>query len=429
MQDTRQIAALIRKYLRKELTEAEKATLQQWLDADPARKSYLESIVEGNGLLDDLKLYHTLWGKDNGDARMARIHQRIHHGLFQQPAASTIHRLAKWLPYVAAILIMALVGAYVFFGEQLNLTSKIVQLESEDIAPGGNRATLTLANGQTINLSAEQSGIVVGDEDITYQNGTSLALSAAGGGRLAATPGTEKGNLGTNYYVLSTPRGGTYQVTLPDGTNVWLNAASTLKYPSHFTGDERTVELTGEAYFDVAKAERQKNKKAQKQAWPFLVVSNGQRVAVLGTQFNISAYPDEPETKTTLVAGKVKVSNLTSHSSQLLVPGQQSIVRGAAIKMQHVNTEQYTAWRSGRFSFDGKPFDQIMNEMGRWYNFTVRYEGDIPPDRFLGDAYRTDNLGTVLQFLETSNIRYRVERASASSYLLIISNRKEATTP
>ncbi|MBK1440981.1 FecR domain-containing protein [Parapedobacter sp. ISTM3] len=423
MQAPRQIAAVIRKYLRNELTEAEEATLQQWLDADPARKSYLNSVIEGDGLLDDLRLYHTLWGKDHGDARMVRIHQRIHQGLSQQSVPSKIYRPLKWLPYAAAVLIAVSATAYFFLDDPV-VEQQIAVVNAEAIVPGGNRATLTFANGQTIDLSAEQGGIVVGD-GVTYLDGTEI---------LDDKQAVRKESLasGVSYLLsLATPKGGIYQVTLPDGTNVWLNAASTLKYPSQFDDKERVVELAGEAYFEV---------KPTPMSQPFKVVTPGQTVQVLGTHFNISAYPDDPETKTTLVAGKVKVSLAGSRQKSasdsrlrpadyVLRPGEQAINRGAQIQIVDVNTDQYTAWRSGRFSFNGKPFDQIMKEMGRWYNFTVRYEGDIPPDRFLGDAYRTDNLGTVLQFLETSNIRYRVEQASADSYLLIISNGKEATKP
>src|SRR5690606_27967693 len=197
------------------------------------------------------------------------------------------------------------------------------------------RATLTLADGRTIDLSEAQTGIVVG-EDVMYNDGSEVMEH-----RQDNLSGTQKGSLKTNYFVLSTPKGGTYQVTLPDGSKVWLNAGSTLKYPSRFSDGERIVEMTGEAYFSVIRDEER----------PFRVTSNGQQVEVLGTEFNVTAYPDDRETKTTLVEGSVRValttgrSPVTSRSPITLKPGEQSIVRGANIEKQQVDTDEFTAWK------------------------------------------------------------------------------------
>ncbi|WP_257668124.1 FecR family protein [Parapedobacter tibetensis] len=347
----------------------------------------------------------------------------------------------------AAVLIMALAGAWIFFGDQIvDQKSNISNLQSEDIAPGTNRATLTLADGRTVDLSSEQSGIVVGDEDITYQDGTSLALSPAGE---PVPPGTEKGSLITNYYVLTTPKGGTYQLTLSDGTKVWLNAGSTLKYPSRFSGEERVVELIGEAFFEVESinilGDRQGNHAGKKDMresvksassvfhkLPFKVITNGQTVEVLGTQFNISAYPDDPETKTTLVEGKVQVALSPAGEpvpnslregrgrSVVLQPGTQSSTGGADINISKVDVSPYIAWKDGLFHFDGTVPQDAFGQLSRWYDLEVAYEGKRPTVRFYGMIGRDKSLASVLGILQESGLGFRIEKASDKNKLIVV---------
>ena len=306
-----------------------------------------------------------------------------------------VKRLA-WVPYAAAILIAATAVTWILFGDQIvNRQSEIVNVE--DIAPGTNRATLTLADGRTIDLSEAQTGIVVGDERITYDDSTSVVMLTAR--EASPTPQT---------LVLTTPKGGTYQITLPDGSKVWLNAASTLKYPSHFTGNGRTVELTGEAYFEVAKAEKQKSKNAQKQAWPFWVVSKGQRVEVLGTQFNISAYPDELITKTTLVEGAVRLQAGATGASVSLVPGEQGQLIDGTIQTRQVNTLKYTSWKDGLFYFRDAGIDEVVNQLERWYDVEVVYAGDKPTNQFTGEIPRNRHASEVLAMLQYFGVQYRI---------------------
>ena len=295
---------------------------------------------------------------------------------------SPIRRLTtRTLPYAAAIIVAALVGYFAMVGRQPSVYSPGIA----DIAAGGNRATLTLADGRTISLSEAQTGIVVG-EGISYTDG-SLVLG-------------EQANRGTSEQVhtLTTPKGGTYQIILPDRSKVWLNANSTLKYPSRFPENERIVELEGEAYFDVSE---QVNERSQKT--PFRVVSKGQTVEVLGTQFNISAYADDPEIKTTLVEGKVKValagsttdrSPITDHRPPItLSPGEQSTVRarlpgqGAVIGVQQVDVNQYTAWKDGLIILNNADIATVVRQLERWYDVTfevaswpegLRLEGELP---------------------------------------------------
>ena len=255
-------------------------------------------------------------------------------------------------------------------------------------------------------MSEMQTGIVVGEQDITYSDGTALGQPEEG------TPGTENGSLNTNYYVLSTPKGGTYQITLPDGSKVWLNANSTLTYPSQFDGEERVVELTGEGYFEVNR--RKVNESAFQ---PFKVISNGQTVEVLGTQFNISAYPDEAEMKTTLVEGRVQVAMSPERSlasgerdgrdgqrvgrgrTTILAPGEQGIIQNGKLEVQPVDVEKITAWQKGYFMFSGE-LQSILADIARWYDVEVVFnKAGLKSVKASGIVFRDKPLSDVLDML------------------------------
>ncbi len=290
----------------------------------------------------------------------------------------------RWLPH-AAVLAMALTTTWYFWGDSDSSqpTDNLV-VQSGDIVPGGNRATLALADGRTIDLSEAQSGIVVGDEQILYAEGAEALVNLEGD---EAIP-----------LVMSTPRGGTYQITLSDGTKVWLNAASTLKYPSKFSRNKRLVEIDGEAYFSVVKDAKR----------PFRVVSKGQEIEVLGTAFNISAYQDEAEIKTTLIEGSVRLQIGTSGERVSLVPGEQSILSGTTITKRAVDTAPYIAWKDGNFHFDNISLSDMLKQMSRWYDVDVVYENVVPKERFSGAMSRSVTLQTVLELLRISEINYRI---------------------
>jgi len=214
---------------------------------------------------------------------------------------------------------------------------------------------------------------------------------------------------------LSTPKGGQYQLTLPDGTNVWLNAASSITFPTAFTGSQRSVEISGEVYFEVAKRLDR----------PFVVGVNGrQSVLVLGTQFNINGYSDEAAIQTTLIAGSVKVqcrvAGLTRNdaASVILKPGQQAVVaasdQGARSKKgilvnPDTDIEKVMAWKKGLFNFNGADVPTVMRQLERWYDIQVRYEGAVPVIRFKGELDRGVNLSEVLKILPEIGIQYRLE--------------------
>lgn len=300
-------------------------------------------------------------------------------------------RLRRLRPLLSAAVILLVASvAFWFFRTQQQPAAAV--LTTADVAPGGNRATLSLADGTTIDLSPAHEGVIIGDA-VVYNDGTDV-LDPAGERAASDT---------ARPMVITTPSGGTYRVTLSDGTTVWLNAASTLTYPSRFSGNERRVTLAGEAYFSVTKdADR-----------PFVVNSRDQRIEVIGTEFNVNAYTDEVVTTTTLVNGRVHVA-AAGHAPNgeapvhRLLPGQQSIFEQGAFRIQEVDTGQHTAWREGRFNFDGKTLPEVMRELARWYGIKVAYEGTLPNLVFYGGARRNNNLAMVLTLLETNGIGYRL---------------------
>jgi transmembrane sensor len=361
---------------------------------------------------------------------------------------------------------------------------------ANDIAPGKNTATLTLADGKVINLSDAKTGVVVGADKLAYNDGTVVDPSLhapdpslRGGttrqppfGDEIATARAELGSvsrraprndgLGTDGKVqmmtANTPRGGTYQITLPDGTRVWLNADSKISFPAQFIGKERRILLvSGEAYFEVAKVTRPSlrgRKGASRgnlhERVPFIVESKGQEVEVLGTHFNISAYSDEISTKTTLLEGSVRVSSLRapdpslrggttrqSHDEvataraelgsvsqraprnddrgndahvkwEILKPGQQAVLTANAnqIKVQQVDINNVIDWKNGDFIFTDEPIESIMRTVARWYDIDVFYTGQIKNERFTGTVSRNKNISEVLYMLEKAKgVHFKVE--------------------
>lgn len=346
--------------------------------------------------------------------------QRMEQGVYRKAGISAKPRSAviRWLPYAAAVVLVLAVG---FLFLEQGLMNKDQGKAAMEILPGGNRATLTLADGRTIDLSEAQTGIVVGNE-ITYTDGTEILDNRQQTIDNRQAVGKEsQGSSVSHLMSLATPKGGTYQITLPDGSKVWLNAASTLRYPSRFDGKERVVELEGEAYFNI----RQQTSDTRHQTkLPFKVITYGQTVEVLGTQFNISTYHDDPETKTTLVEGSVQVASTTlarefaaspdarmQEEPVILIPGQQATTRGAYTTIQDVDISSYTAWKDGLFLFDDESLDVIMRKISRWYDVEVVFADGIDrQERFGGGVSRYGQLQEVLDRLSlTGKVRFAVK--------------------
>ena len=315
---------------------------------------------------------------------------KIDKQIAQDPSHKTIIIPATrlWAKLAVAASILLIIGTGVFLIYKKSPHQPVAQNSKPDINPGGNRATLTMANGQTILLSSKKSGIIINVNDLTYDDGTKVA-GAAGSSDATA------------YNTISTPSGGQYQVYLPDGTKVWLNAASSLKYPGSFaTLKERRVELTGEAYFEVA----------HNSALPFRVETPRQKIEVLGTNFNVSAYEDEPIAKTTLLKGSVKVSIPNTSLSNQLKPGEEVSYKNNRLVVETVNTADAIAWKNGMFIFNDEPLESIMRKVARWYDVAIIYEGVNRQEPYGGSFSRSANVSGVLKTLElTGGIHFKIQ--------------------
>lgn len=305
-------------------------------------------------------------------------------------AVHRIHFLKRYRWWAAAAVLLLVAGSTWWF--RLNRTSQPAFSRQEtphkDLLPGGNRAILTLAGGRQIILDSAANGL------LTQQGNARIQKLA--NGQLAYQRIHEK-STEVLYNTLSTPRGGQYQLTLPDGSRVWLNAASSITYPTAFTGTDRTVKITGEAYFEVVHNDRQ----------PFRVQGGDQLIEDIGTAFNVNAYTDEPATKTTLVAGKVKVSR--GSAIRVLSPGQQAQSKGGDLEMvAHADVEQVLAWKNGVFAFRDADLSTVMRQLARWYNINVEYDGPVPTGTFDGEIGRSLTLNQVLQGLANTRIHYTI---------------------
>ncbi|RFS26761.1 DUF4974 domain-containing protein [Chitinophaga silvatica] len=307
--------------------------------------------------------------------------------------------IRKWGWVAAAIVLIVSIGIY-------QLTTKITGNQpyhlaplGVDIAPGKNGAVLTLADGSQVVLDSMGNGVVATQNGAQVQlNNDELAYSLVG-----------KSSSDVVYNVISTPNGRQFNVVLPDGTKVWLNAASALRFPTGFTGHERKVELTGEAYFEVAQNEK----------LPFKVIVNDKAVIeVLGTHFNVNGYENEQLLSTTLLEGRVRVHSMkelngSRNNGVILQPGQQANINqnlSAAITViNNANVDRAVAWKNGLFNFEGATLGEMVKQLERWYDITVRYEGTIPEREFQGKLPRNLHLSQVLRILDEMGIKTRLE--------------------
>ena len=312
----------------------------------------------------------------------------------------------RWQFSIAAMLLIAFsLVIYLYRGNDLSAQKEVLH---QNIVPGGNKATLTLTDGKTIDLSEEKDGLIIGTNEITYSDGTKIG---------------DNSDLAVNtaeYITLTTPKGGQYKVVLPDGTQVWLNAASSLQYPVKFIGDERHVILEGEAYFEVERLYSKAsniNKKV-----PFVVETAAQEVKVLGTHFNINSYSDESFVKTTLLEGSVSVSIPNTQYAVLLKPNHESsIAKGNnKIEVNAVDPANAIAWKNGLFRFDKADIYTVMRQISRWYNIDVVYEGKVNYEPFYGEIQRNYDLTEVLNVLKLGGVEFRIEIKNDKKQIVVI---------
>lgn len=370
------------------MNQAEYLSLYEKYVAGEAAPDEIEKVLLYQ---DEFEMYVTV--KDDEADKYRDTKKRILNRLDKSTGQSTIVKLQriKWWSSAAAILIFGTAGLLFLKNNQsvkpLKNNNPVIAVH--DVAPGSNKAILTLASGKVISLNDVANGIISKQKDLTVKKQQ--------GGIVEYVASAEDKNPVTNS--ISTPRGGQYQLVLSDGTKVWLNAASSLKFPSSFVGRNRTVELTGEAYFEVTK-----NKEM-----PFIVKFNDASIEVLGTHFDIKAYDDE-ETKATLAEGSIKMNK--NNQQKMLVPGQQVVVsKGAGnLEISPANMDEALAWKNGYFIFHDASIESIMKTAARWYDVDIAYDAGLKNKKFGGRVSKYKNISELLKNMElTGTIHFKIE--------------------
>ncbi len=367
-----------------ELTEEDRVQFIEWLHSAP--ESEVEAVLEK----------HSWYFQSLPDEPLpanshlaALIEEKLNKTkeevvVVLEPVRAVLWPALRWAAGLVAVIAFACLF-YVYFKVKKPAQFTTSPIHHSKIVPGENKATLTLDDGSIISLDSAKNGMLARQSNVQIYKSksgklvydTSLARSQNGGR--------------VTYNIVSIPRGGQFQVVLPDGTKVWLNASSSLRYPTSFIGKERAVELTGEAYFEVAKDK----------AHPFRVSINNMQVEVLGTHFNIMGYTDEASTQTTLLEGSVKV--IRGNEQKMIVPGEQAAV-AKNINIAKVNVNEVVEWKNGNFNFSHEKLESIMRKIARWYNVDIAYEGKVSKNIFVGTIPRSKDITVVLKYLELTEL-------------------------
>ncbi|MNI22966.1 FecR domain-containing protein [Sphingobacterium paramultivorum] len=367
------ISALILQKMQGTLTGEDRFFLESWLQESERNKQIYQRCLDEKLQRDAYTRLQDFETRRNFESLKAKI---SFHTSKKGPGL-----LKRLLPYVAAASVLLALSVVWYWNKDSN---RLVETQREvvnDRLPASHQAVITLSDGRQYALNKGEKQVVIDGGGIRYEDGHEVApINAAVSARI------------------ETPRGGIYEVTLPDGTLVKLNAGTTLSYPTVFAKDKREVTLRGEAYFEVAKKKDQ----------PFIVHTKNQQVQVLGTHFNINAYQTSVPTKTTLLEGKVMVTTLLGSQKVTLLPGDQSVNTGTELTKHPVNVQQEMAWVYGKFNFDGKSLRQVMDELSQWYAIDVVYKGDVPNVSFFGGTFRTSKLSTILKILKDQDLSYHL---------------------
>ena len=372
---------LLDKYLNHCISPSEAEQLRQLLN-DPFYQKQLE-----------LKMDHDFASEKYSEEESIEIRNQVFHKIEQNRTYHTGMVIAypglKKLAIAVSVIFLLGFIAWIFFETKNQNVSNPVAKIQHDINPGSFKAKLTLADGSTIVLDSAVLG------ELTKQ-GNAIILHEEG----QIVYNKVEGNSPMVYNTVSTSRGENYSLKLADGTTVYLNSASTVKFPVDFSGIERRIEITGEVYFKVAKNADQ----------PFIVSVNGMAVEALGTEFNINAYSDESVIKTTLIEGLVEVSVEGNSFTEKLKPGQQAELSGTTLSVvKDVNIEEVIAWKEGFFHFESADLQSIMRQFSRWYDVEVQYEDVVSEERFFVIMNRKSTLSSVLNALQTNDIDFRIE--------------------
>jgi len=380
------VAKLFFKSLFLDISEKENIKLEAWKNSSQSNRTISNRIEEGKTIADDLLEIDSL------DVKVAT--QRIFSQTGMHYTVSAPNRKSGFFSYgsfwkiAAACLILGFSTAVWLYLEKCkSLSNPLDKSLNAKIVPRVNKAILTLSNGNQVLLDSTTSGLIgtEGNTQVFKLDGKNLSYSAI-------VNGTESRPV---YNTLTTPRGGQYQLTLPDGTAVWLNSASSITFPTYFEGAERVVKITGEAYFEVKSIKDQTDIGKK----PFIVEADTERITVLGTHFNINAYGDEYPVKTTLVEGSVKVSN--DKGFVVIKPGEQTIFQhsNTAYKVKKPNLEEVLAWKNGKFIFSEASAKSIMLQLSRWYDVDIVFQSDLNGINFSGGLSRKDQIEKLIELL------------------------------
>jgi ferric-dicitrate binding protein FerR (iron transport regulator) len=380
-----QIALLIWKSINKRLTDEETTILETYVNESPFNREKWEELANGRSMENKIKAYEHR--ADHKAANLRKIRSMI-----KVSPHNNFYQIKKWVAAAAAaiILVASIPWVYLLLQGKKILQQNISSTKKplHDLLPGGNKAILTLSDGSVILLDTMGKSIT--------RQGTTRILNK--GGELVYQNGTAPSGE-TLYNTVSIPRGGQYRLLLPDGSKVWLNAASSLRFPASFSGTERRVFLSGEAYFEVAK----------NTAMPFKVSVNDLEVQVTGTHFNINSYADEQNITTTLLEGSVKVSR--NGQIRTLCPSQEVHLTRNGQLTQPVTVDVYAAvaWKEGYFYFKHSGLKEIMRQLARWYDVDIIYQGNIPAGYFSGEMPKDAKASQVLEILKESGVRFTIE--------------------
>jgi transmembrane sensor len=394
------IAGILAKY--PEISSAEDDILKEWIGLSVVNQKIFEDLISPEELLNMMK------SVEQCKTEKGRIWQRVMNDIHARPDSAEknikVIWFRKWQTYVAAASVIIIASVFIYMWQLRKPGTTTLPAPTvaklNDASPGKYKAKLTLADGTVIILDSAKSGRLV-------QQGGLIVFNKDGKLVYEKVGETDK----VLYNTLTTTKGETYATELSDGTKVWLNSQSTLRYPIAFTGDVRKVEITGEAYFEVApsiavSATGEKTKRR------FVVSVNGMEVEVLGTHFNINSYADEPAMKTTLLEGKVKVRSAATNEQTILAPGEQAQINTqtqALNKTKDVDIDAEVAWRFGMFQFNNVDLKTVMRQLERWYDVQVVYQGNVGDFEFLGKIPRNMNLSQVLTVLQKVNVHFNID--------------------
>jgi ferric-dicitrate binding protein FerR (iron transport regulator) len=387
-----EIAHIIANELQQTHVQADEEKLNEWLEESAQNMQLFEQLQQEDYLREEI---YSLEAIDTNAAW-----QRLSRLIIPKPKGTLAFFKTLNLRVAASIIVVLSFATWLLWYININnkveqTTTQLLPVFKNDVAPGGDKAILTLEDGSSIDLEALTNGTTISDSGLAM-------VKKLSSGQLVYKKKYGNGKATIGMHTLSIPRGGQYRLVLPDGSKVWLNAASKLRYPNSFVGNERLVELEGEAYFEVEKNPSK----------PFIVKTRFQQTVVLGTQFNVNSYHDEPAELITLTEGKVNIittnENGITNKTISLEPGTQASVN-SEINKRIVNVDGVVAWKEGMFQFEEVELSVIMRQLSRWYDVDVKYVNQGTKAKFSGKLPRTMSLNSLLRILDLSDVKFRVE--------------------